>query len=232
MVRYPCRSNLDHSDGYHNIRVHPQQEKHTACITTYGTYSTSVMLQGDCNAVAPFQKIMNNPFKDEWGIDVYVYIHDIFIFRNTYNKHLAHVRTVLLRLKDQRFAECNNKSQFLPDILCVLGHVITKTDISPLPQEVTKMEDWPYSQKRQELQSFLEMVNDLHQFPPNLAPVSSPLTEHAASTATWDCTHLYSKSFQEVNNTLAADVAGRPLKYNSTEPIYLVTDGSLIGTGT
>lgn len=75
------------------------------------------------------------------------------------------------------------------------------------------------------------MVNYLHQLPPNLWPVSSPPTELACGTAIRNWTHLHSKSFHEVNNTLAADAAVRALNYNSTEPIYLVTDASLMDTG-
>ena len=152
------------------------------------------------------------------------------MFSKTYKEHLAHSRTVLQRLKDHKFYASKDKSQFLSDVLCVLGHVITKRGISPLPQKVPNIQDWPYPHNRQELQFFPEMVNYLHQFAPNLATVSSPLTELAGSTATWDWTPLLSKSFQEVKNTLTADTAVRPLNYNSTESIYLVTDVSRIGT--
>ena len=75
------------------------------------------------------------------------------------------------------------------------------------------------------------MVNYLHQFAPNLATVSSSLTELAGSTATCDWTPVHSNSFQKVKNTLAADAAVRPLNYNSSESIYVVTAASLIGTG-
>ena len=33
IARYPCRSKIDHSDGYHNIRIHPPHEQHTAFVT-------------------------------------------------------------------------------------------------------------------------------------------------------------------------------------------------------
>jgi len=42
------------------------------------------MQEGACNALATFQNIMNNLFKHELGISVYIYIDDIFIFSKTY----------------------------------------------------------------------------------------------------------------------------------------------------
>jgi len=47
----------------------------------------------------------------------------------------------------------------------------------------------------------------------------------------WDWTHTHQKSFELIKQILFADLAVRPLDYESTEPIFLVTDASLIGTG-
>jgi hypothetical protein len=88
-------SKIDISDGYNGLRVAPEDEKYTAFLTPYGTFRTKVLQQGDCNAPASFQNAMNNIFKDELGVFVFVYIDDIFIFSNSYKEHLQHVRTVL-----------------------------------------------------------------------------------------------------------------------------------------
>jgi len=53
----------------------------------------------------------------------------------------------------------------------------------------------------------------------------------AGSTANWDWTHTHQKLFELIKQTLSADPVVRLLDYKSTEPIFLVTDASLIGTG-
>jgi len=126
------RSKIDISDGYHPIRVHPPHEKYTGFSTPFGTYRTRVIQQGDYNAPATFQNIMNNLFKHELGISIYIYIDDIFIFSKTYKEHLHHVRTVLQRLRENKFYTNNQKSQFMPGVLQCLGHVITQRGISPI----------------------------------------------------------------------------------------------------
>jgi len=75
------------------------------------------------------------------------------------------------------------------------------------------------------------MVNYCSQFAPQLATISSLLTAMAGSTTNWDWTHTHQKSFELIKQTLSADLAVRPLDYESVDPIFLVTDTSLIGTG-
>ena len=222
---------MDLSNEYHNIRIQSPHEKHAAFVTLSVTHSTRIMQHGDCNSATTLQKIMHNHFSNQSAIIVYVYIDDIFILNRTYKQHLDHVKTVIRRVKDHKFLAYRRKSQFLLDILSIWVHIITKRGISPVPQKVTTIPDWPDLQQRQKLKSFLWMVNYLHQFAPNPATVSSPLTELAGSTSTWQWTPLYSESFQGVNYTLAADAAGRPGNYNSIESIHLVTDAILLGTG-
>ena len=53
----------------------------------------------------------------------------------------------------------------------------------------------------------------------------------AGSIANWDWTHTHQKSFELIKQTLSADPAVRLLHYDNTEPIFLVTDASLIATG-
>jgi len=106
----PFRSKIDISDSYHTIRVYPPHEKCTAFSTPYGTYRTRVMQQGDCNAPATIQNIMNKVFKHKLGISICIYIDHIFIVSQTYKEHLHHIRTVLQRLRENKFYANKEKS--------------------------------------------------------------------------------------------------------------------------
>ena len=81
---HPFKSKIDISDSYYSIRVYSTYEMYTVFSIPYGTYRTRVMQQGNCNAPATFQNIMNNLFKYELGISVYIYIDNICIFSKTY----------------------------------------------------------------------------------------------------------------------------------------------------
>jgi len=181
---HPFRSKIDISNGYHTIRVHPPHEKYTAFSTPYGTYRTRVMQQGNCNAPAAFQNIMNNLFQHELGIGVYIYIDDIFIFSKTYKEDLHHIRTVLQRLRENKFYANTEKSQFMPGVPQCLGHVITQRGISPIQKCVQKILDWTQPKNRKMLQEYMGMVNYLCHLIPHLADMAAPLTEMAGATAT------------------------------------------------
>jgi len=135
------RSKVDLSDEYHNLRIIPEYEKHTAFKTPFGVYRTRVIQQGDKNAPSTFQNAMNTLFQDELGIFVYIYIDDIFIFSKTYQEHVNHVRHVLQKLRDNQFFADQKKSQFLPEELSILGHMITRRGIQPVPGRVRKILD-------------------------------------------------------------------------------------------
>jgi len=109
--------------------------------------------------------------------------------------------------------------------------VITRRGIQPVLGRVRKILDWPTPSNIKELKSFLSIGNYCSQFAPHLATISSPLTAMVGSTVNWDWTHIHQKSFKLIKQTLSADLAVRLLASERTEPIFLVTDTSLIGTG-
>jgi len=138
---------------------------------------------------------------------------------------------VLKKLRDNQFFADRKKSQFLPEELSILGHVITRRGIQLVPGRVRKILYWPTPSNVKELRAFLGIVNYYSQFVLQLATISSPLTTMAGSTANWDWTHTYQKSFKLIKQMLSADPAVRLLDYESADPILLMTNASLIGTG-
>jgi len=66
-------------------------DEYTTPVTLLGTHRTRYLQQDDCNGPISFQKAMNPVIKDKLGIDVFVYINDIFIYNNTTKEHDEHV---------------------------------------------------------------------------------------------------------------------------------------------
>jgi len=57
--------------------------------------------------------------------DLVIYIHDIIIFSDTYNDHVAILRKVLQRLLAKKFWLKASKCQFFTKRLDILGHILT-----------------------------------------------------------------------------------------------------------
>jgi len=151
------------------------------------------MQQGDKNAPSISQNAMNTLFQDELGIFVYIYIDAIFIFSKTYKEHVNYVRYVLKKPQDNQCYADRKKSQFLPEELSILGHVITRRSIQLVLGRVTKILDWPTPSNVKELRTFLGIVNYCSQFAPQLATINSLLIAMVGSTMNWHWTHIYQK---------------------------------------
>ena len=56
--------------------------------------------------------------------------------------------------------------------LHVLGHHVTPTGVSPLPQQVQTIRDFPKQTTLHKLRKFLGLVNFYHRFIPHCATIS------------------------------------------------------------
>ena len=68
------------SDAYEQVCNEPADVWKSAFLNIFGTFTSDVMVQGDCNAPATFQRVMTLVFQDVIGKYVHVYMDDIFIF--------------------------------------------------------------------------------------------------------------------------------------------------------
>lgn len=78
--RYKYRTVLDGKDAYKRIWVAPDHVPRTLFHMPHGTMVSLVMQQGDCNAGATYQSMMNHIFAAYISVIMYIYLDDISIF--------------------------------------------------------------------------------------------------------------------------------------------------------
>jgi hypothetical protein len=81
--RCKFRSLIDGQDAYEQIRIIPEHVPRSAVSTPDGNMVSLVLQQGDCNAPATYQTLMNYLFGDYIGRFMDVYLDDIIIYSNT-----------------------------------------------------------------------------------------------------------------------------------------------------
>ena len=139
------------------------------------------------NAAQSFQRFMDQvlcglPF-------AYAYIDDVLIASSTPEEHLKHLRIVFECLTAHGIVINPNKCLFGGNELDFLGHHIDQHGITPLPEKVQAIRDFPQPQSQRQLRQFIGLVNFYHRFLPHCADLMQPL--HAllkpkSQTLTWN----------------------------------------------
>lgn len=87
-------SKVDMSDAYEQIRNELLDVWKSAFVNISRTFISNVIVQGDCNSPATFQRVMTMIFQDIIRIYVHVYMDNIFIFSDTPKEQECHIQEV------------------------------------------------------------------------------------------------------------------------------------------
>jgi len=85
---------MDRFSGYNQIKMYPDDEKHTSFRTPLGVYCYTVMPFGLKNARATYQRVMNAIFHEHIHKTVKCYVDDIAVKSRAKGDHIADLRTV------------------------------------------------------------------------------------------------------------------------------------------
>ena len=232
--RHKFRSLIDGKDAYEQIRIVPEHVSRTIFTTPDGTMESLVMQQGDCNAGATYQTLMNHIFASYLGVFVYVYLDDIIIFSDSITDHINHVRTVFDILRKEKLYLGPNKMQFFAEELKILGHVIDDKGIRMDPHKVDKVLNWKTPTNKELLRSFIGAVGFLA---PDCKGIRIPMGHLSGMTSEsrpWRWDDTTQRSFDEVKQIVSEhrDQRRKALDYSKdAPPIWVTTDGCLTGGG-
>ena len=109
------------------------------------------------NAAQTFQHFMDQVLH---GLDFcYIYIDDVLITSQTPEEHKVHLRLVLQRFV--LYGKLINAAKCVLGVreLHFLGHHVNKDGMSPLPEQVQVIRDFPQPVTLSKLREFLGLVN-------------------------------------------------------------------------
>ncbi len=195
-------SKVDLVKGFYNIPVAPEDIHKTAVITPFGLFEFLRMPFGLCNAAQTFQRFMDSILHDMEGI--FVYMDDILVATPDEGSHRHLLRKLFRRLREHGLAVNPAKCQFGKATLQFLGHEVASTGISPLPDRVKAVREFPQPQSKQSLMEFLGLLNYYHRFIPRAAHLLYPLNAALRKDAgpfTW--TDAMQSAFVTAKNALA-----------------------------
>ena len=115
----------------------------TAFWTQRGHFEFIVMPFGVTNALATFQRLMNQIFREELDAFVLVYLDDILIFSRTLEEHIQHIRKALERLRIAKIYARLHKCEFFKTKVEYLGFDVSPQGVQPSPDKVKAVVEWP-----------------------------------------------------------------------------------------
>ena len=129
VAKHRYRSKIDMSNAFEQLHIEPLDIWKTAFASVFRTYVSNVMMMGDCNAPATFQRLMTLIFRDIIGRYVHVYMDDIFVYSKTIEEHEQHLREVFTHLRQPKFYLKSEKCELYTEKMDCLGHTIDSLGI-------------------------------------------------------------------------------------------------------
>jgi hypothetical protein len=193
---------LDMFLGYHQIRVHKEDEEKTSFITPFGTFCFVRMLEGLKNAGCTFENDRNSPSsptsEKHPGI-----VYDIVVKSIQRRDHIsvlaetfANLRAANLRLNPEKCVFSFHKGKVLRCLVSTKGIEANPDKIRAL----TEMQD-PVSMKN--VQKLMGRVAALNRFIPRAAERSLPFFQVLRSTKNFQWSESQKQAFQELKDYLS-----------------------------
>lgn len=226
-------STLDLASGFHQLILDPKDTEKTGfSVTTNGIsghFEFTRMPFGLKNAPSTFQRMMNLVLSGLQGIHCYIYLDDCILYSHTLLSHMEKLELVFSRLREANLKLQPDKCEFLRREVAYLGHVITDKGVSPNPEKVKAISQFPTPKTPKDIKSFLGLTGYYRRFIENFSHITKPLTSLLKKDVTFNWSHEQEHSF----NTLKQKLMSAPLlQYpDFSKPFIVTTDASNYAVG-
>jgi len=164
------------TQGYHQVRMHPEHTEKTAFSTDKGHFEFLRVPFGLKGAPAIFQRLMNTVLAGLTGLKAFVYLDDIIIYALSIADHSEKLKAVFERLRTFNLKLQPSKCTFMRKEVNYLGHVITDQGVKPNPQKIKCVIEFPIPTNEKEVKSFLGVSGYYRRFVPGYGRIAKPLT--------------------------------------------------------
>lgn len=107
----------------------------------------------------------------------FVYLDDLIVFGRNLNEHNKNLTDVFNRLRKVNLKLNPLKCEFLKKEILYLGHIISENGISPDPDKIQALKEYPTPKNCDEVKRFVAFANYYRKFIPKFAEISVPLNK-------------------------------------------------------
>ena len=135
---------------------------------------------GLCNALATFQRLMQNCMGELNFIYCLIYLDDLIVFLQTVEEHLHRLCVVFAQLREYNLKLKPSKCSLFKEEINYLAHRVSKDSVRPSDINVKAITKYAPLQTYTEIRAFLGLVGHYRCFIKGFAQIAQPLNEHLA----------------------------------------------------
>ena len=222
---------IDLVKGYYQVEMEQNSIEKTAFTTPLSHWEFLRMPFGVKNGPATFQRGMRFALAHIPWNECMVYLDDVLIISETYEKHLEILEKVLRAFEDTGFKIKPSKTFMLRREVQYLGHMVSEKGMVPLDSSLQGIMRFPIPRTIRQLRQFLGMINFYRRHIPNCSVVAKPLFELLGSkTLKWS--ENCQNAFELLKKALVEPpVLSYPDRSEGSQPLKLYVDASDVGAG-
>lgn len=224
-------STLDLDQGYYQIKLNESSRPVTAFTTQDGHFQLKRMPMGMKTSPACFSRIMQTALSDLIGKICFVYLDDIIIYSKTIEEHFQRLATVLGRLSKIGLKVKAKKCNFLKPSVKFLGHIVSEAGVSPDPEKVEAVKNWPTPKNSKDIESFLGLASYYRKFIKNFAKIAQPIRRLTQNDVNFDWNNNCENSFETLKNLLTHPPILAFPDFSPSNKFILQTDASDFAIG-
>ena len=149
----------------------------TAFSTGAGLWQFKVIPFGLCNAPTTFEHLTEQVLAGLPTTVALLYLDDIFVPGKSFEQQVKNLQSVFTRLRMANLKLNPDKCCLIQKEVKYLGHIVSYKGISPDPEKVQAVLDWPVPENTQQVMSFVGLASYYQRFLANFTNFASPLVQ-------------------------------------------------------
>ena len=211
---------LDLYSGFHQIPLEKSSRKLTSFSTQRGSFQWKVLPFGLNVAPNSFARMMNIAFSGLEPQQAFLYMDDIIVIGCSLKHHRNNLESIFNICRRYNLKLNPYKCEFYRNEVLFLGHKCTDKGILPNEEKIEALKKYPIPLNKDEVRSFVAMVNYYRRFIKNFAELARPLNQLTRKNSIF----IWSKQCQNSFELLKSALLEKPiLQYPDFEKDFIVT---------
>ena len=168
-------STMDITLAYNQVPVAEKDIPETAFVTKYGLYEFTKMPFGLSTAPQTYKCLMELTLSGlQWSLCL-IYLDDVIVFSHGFDGHIDRLDRVLTQICAAGLKLKLSKCVFFAPKVSFLGHIVSQDGVSPDPNNIAKIGNWPTPRNVWEVRGILVMGNYYCRFVKDFSQKVQPL---------------------------------------------------------